>query len=314
MQNGKLNWNYSNLVKYNGGWYYVKNGKIDWSCTTLAQVNNSGAWYYVKNGKIDWTFTGLSKYGNNWYYLEKGKLNWSYSGLAYHYGGWYYVKNGVLDWTYTGITHYNGGIYYVNKGVVDVSRKLSKGIDVSHWQGNIDWAKVKEDGITFAIIRCGHGLGNQMVDRTWVQNVEACIKYGIPYGIYFYSEALTMDEVDAEASNVLSLLSGYSPSLPVFYDMEMGEQLALGASTCSAFAERFCSQIKAAGYNAGLYASVSYYNDLFGSFASKSGYYHWVAEWNSTCSYKGSYQIWQYSSKGSVNGISGNVDLDYFVN
>ena|GEM_PF-2248842 len=189
------------------------------------------------------------------------------------------------------------------------------GIDVSEWQDDIDWLKVKNSGVKFAIIRCGYGSNKTSYDDDyWEENAAACEKYGIPYGVYLYSYADSTSDVDSEAAHTLRLLAGHHPSLPVFYDMEENEQLSLGASVCSAFAQRYCSAIAAAGYKTGLYASMSYYEDLFGAFASNGNYYHWVAQYNSAhrCDYSGRYEGFQYSSTGAVSGIAGNVDMDYW--
>ena len=187
------------------------------------------------------------------------------------------------------------------------------GIDVSHHQGNIDWQKVKNAGIDFAIIRCGYGKNVTSQDDTqWENNASSCEALGIPYGVYLYSYAQNEEGIDSEVQHTLRLLQNHRPSLPVYIDIEENKQFALGATRLSNFAESFCRQISNAGYKSGLYASRSYWNSHFGAFAALPSYYHWVAEYNSACNYSGRYETWQYSSSGRVDGISGKVDLDYW--
>ncbi len=118
-ENGILKESESNLINFYGGWYYIKNGKIDWTYSTLAQVNAKGTYYYVENGKINWNFTGLKCIDGTWYYIEKGVWKEKFNNLVNHYGGWYYVQNGKINWNYSNLVSYNGGWYYVKKGRID---------------------------------------------------------------------------------------------------------------------------------------------------------------------------------------------------
>lgn len=186
-----------------------------------------------------------------------------------------------------------------------------QGIDVSKHQGYIDWQQVKNAGIDFAIIRCGYGANTASQDDVrWEYNASSCESLGIPYGVYLYSHADNTSEIDGEVQHVLRLLKGHKPTLPVYIDIEENRQFALGGAVLSGFAERFCSQIKKAGYKSGLYTSTSHWNAYFGAFAELPSYYHWVAQYNTSCTYSGRYETWQYSNTGRVSGISGNVDRD----
>lgn len=186
-----------------------------------------------------------------------------------------------------------------------------QGIDVSKHQGYIDWQQVKNAGIDFAIIRCGYGRNTANQDDVrWEYNASSCESLGIPYGVYLYSHADNTSEIDGEVQHVLRLLKGHKPTLPVYIDIEENRQFALGGAVLSGFAERFCSQIKKAGYKSGLYTSTSHWNAYFGAFAELPSYYHWVAQYNTSCTYSGRYETWQYSNTGRVSGISGNVDRD----
>lgn len=186
-----------------------------------------------------------------------------------------------------------------------------QGIDVSKHQGYIDWQQVKNAGIDFAIIRCGYGANTTSQDDVrWEYNASSCESLGIPYGVYLYSYADNTSEIDGEVQHVLRLLKGHKPTLPVYIDIEENKQFALGGAVLSEFAKRFCSQIKSAGYKSGLYTSTSHWNAYFGTFAALPSYYHWVAQYNTSCTYSGRYETWQYSNTGRVSGISGNVDRD----
>ncbi|MDO4803690.1 MAG: RICIN domain-containing protein [Lachnospiraceae bacterium] len=195
--------------------------------------------------------------------------------------------------------------YFVGDGIT------YQGIDVSRHQGYIDWQEVKDAGIDFAIIRCGYGGDYASQDDVrWEYNASSCESLGIPYGVYLYSYADSTSRIDSEVQHTLRLLQGYKPTLPVYIDIEENSQFALGGAVLSSLAERFCRQISDAGYRTGLYTSTSYWNAYFAAFAEIPGYYHWVAEYNSRCSYSGRYETWQHTNTGRVNGIEGNVDRD----
>ena len=188
------------------------------------------------------------------------------------------------------------------------------GIDVSHHQGKIDWDAVKAAGIDFAIIRCGFGSDySDQDDSRWRENVEACERLGIPYGVYLYSYATSLDQARSEAAHALRLLQGTSPSLPVFIDLEEPRTQVLGGEMITQIANTFCSILDQNGYAAGVYASLSWWQYYFQDwFTSNPNYYHWIAHWSSSCGYDGRYEAWQYSNAGSVSGINGRVDLNYW--
>ncbi|MCC6094488.1 MAG: RICIN domain-containing protein, partial [Eubacterium sp.] len=202
------------------------------------------------------------------------------------------------------------------KAVLTDTSSTAKGIDVSEHNGTIDWGQVKNSGIDFAIIRCGYGDDySYKDDKQWLNNVRGCEENNIPYGVYIYSYAASDGEIDSEVAHVKRLLNGHHPSLPVYIDMEENFQLRLGSETVCRFANRFCDQISAAGYKAGLYASRSYWQRLFDDFTLLPNYYHWVAEYGSSaCNYGGNYESWQFSSAGKVNGISASVDMNLWYN
>ena len=188
-----------------------------------------------------------------------------------------------------------------------------KGIDVSEHNGEIDWEKVKNDGIDFAIIRCGYGQDMESQDDDyWEANVEACEALGIPYGVYLYSYADTLEKAQSEAQHVLRLLKGHDPAYPVYYDLEDNITLELSDSMKTQIATTFCNIITDNGYETGVYSSLYWWNDYLTD-PVFNNWSRWVAQWNPTCDYQGEYDLWQCSSTGQVDGINGNVDLNFLI-
>lgn len=185
-----------------------------------------------------------------------------------------------------------------------------QGIDVSEHNGVINWEQVKASGIDFAIIRCGYGMDfSTQDDLQWQRNVSECERLGIPYGVYIYSYATDTARAKSEAEHVLRLVRGHNLSYPVYFDMEDNSTLN---SDLAAIAETFCTTVSNAGYPVGVYANLYWWNTYLTD-ARFSQWYRWVAQYNSSCDYAGNYSIWQYSSKGSVPGISGEVDMNYLI-
>ena len=183
-----------------------------------------------------------------------------------------------------------------------------KGIDVSVYQGNIDWAKVKASGIGFAILRVGYGRCDDQKDKMFEQNYKNAKAIGMPIGIYHYSYAKTADNARQEAKTCLKWIKGKKFEYPVAFDIEDKSQTNLGKATLTAIAKAFCEEIEKAGYYPCIYASKSWLDNKLDMSALK--YDVWVAQWTNTCTYKGAYGIWQNSDNGSINGISGRVDTD----
>lgn len=183
-----------------------------------------------------------------------------------------------------------------------------KGIDVSEWQGVIDWEAVKASGkVDFAILRAGIGRYANQVDKQFYRNYSECKRLGIPIGAYWYSYATSEAEAKQEAQACLEVLSGKSFEYPVYYDIE--EKTTLGTGKVDAIITAFCKSLEASKVFAGLYMSRSPLN-AYVSASVRNRFALWVAEYGSKCNYSGSYGMWQYSSEGKIAGISGNVDLD----
>lgn len=196
----------------------------------------------------------------------------------------------------------------------EVEGTVAKGIDVSRHNGTIDWQKVKDAGVDFAIIRCGYGDDDTSQDDSqWERNVSECERLGIPYGVYIYSYAMNTTAARSEANHVLRLIEGHNPSYPIYFDMENEggayDQGGLAPKVLGDIAETFCNAITDAGYEVGIYANTNWFTNKLTD-ARFDQWERWVAQYNTECTYKGSYSMWQCSSSGIVNGISGSVDLN----
>lgn len=190
------------------------------------------------------------------------------------------------------------------------------GIDVSKWNKDIDWEKVKDAGIEFAIIRCGYrgaSGGALVLDPMYEKNIKGAIEAGIPVGVYFFTQAI--DEVEAieEASMVIRLIEDYDVDYPVFLDSESaggdGRADKLDAEERLRYHKAFLETIASAGYEAGVYASKNWFNDRL-DVTQLSQYKIWLAEYADVPTYDKYYNMWQYTSKGTVDGIETRVDLN----
>ncbi len=190
------------------------------------------------------------------------------------------------------------------------------GIDVSKWNGEIDWDKVKNSGVRFAIIRAGYRgsvTGALVEDPCFRANIEGAKTSGVDVGIYFFTQATTEVEAVEEASAVLKLIGDYNIDYPVFIDTEgaggNGRADALDKATRTLVCDAFCRTVKNAGYESGVYASRNWFNVNL-EVSKLENYRIWLAEYRSVPLYSGYYDAWQYTSHGSIDGIKGNVDLD----
>ena len=224
------------------------------------------------------------------------------------------VEPQALTRSVTPAWEWNGSGYVSSNGEI-IEGALFKGIDVSEHQGKINWAKVKADGIDFAIIRCGYGQDQaNQDDDCWEYNVSECERLGIPYGVYLYSYADSVQKASGEADHALRLLKGHSPQLPVYYDLEESSlESASNRALLADMATTFCNKIKSAGYVPGVYANLNWWNNYLTDPVFDQ-WDRWVAQYNYECRYKGEYSFWQCTSSGSVDGISGNVDINFAFN
>ena len=202
-------------------------------------------------------------------------------------------------------------------------RALTVGIDVSYYQGNINWNKVKAAGVKFAIIRCGYSTlarGEKNQDVKFMEYIKAARAAGIKVGVYYFSQAISLKEAREEAEFAARIIqsSGVRPDLPVFMDVEIvsnsvysrmiSANLSKAAETdiCRAF----CEVLESRGYRAGVYSSMNYLNTRMNADELAKDYIIWLAHYTSRTTYSGDYTFWQHGCTGTVNGISGGVDCN----
>ena len=203
-----------------------------------------------------------------------------------------------------------------------------KGIDISEWQGKLslaDFQKIKASGIAFAIIRCGYSSYSKSkgkyIDRFFENNYKLSKEVGLPVGVYYYSCATNIDEAKSEANFVLSIIKGKKFEYPIAIDTEDNHninnssyspvsQASIGKIKLTPIIKTFCDILEKNNYYVSIYASTSWFKDKL-ILSDLVNYDKWIAQWSKTVSFSEKYGMWQYSSSGKVNGISGNVDLNF---
>lgn len=191
-----------------------------------------------------------------------------------------------------------------------------KGIDVSEFQGNIDWNKVEKDGIKFAILKLGniYDYGTNYKDSKFETNYKNAKAKGIKIGAYIYNYCNTIDTLKKGLEWAIKKLEGKELDLPFYLDMEdkdiQGETVATLTNQCNEFGK----YVESKGYQAGVYANVNWLKNELNPSDFDKDISVWVAQYYKECQYKGEYDIWQYASDGSVSGISGNCDMNYLYN
>lgn len=190
------------------------------------------------------------------------------------------------------------------------------GIDVSSFQGEIDWEAVREAGVVFAMIRVGYRgyiTGELDLDDCFEANIQGALDAGLQVGVYFFSQALTEEEAVEEAEFVLEQIRDYDVQYPIVFDWEEMEVQArtdeMNMLMLTSCALAFCKTVEEAGYKAGIYFNQAYgYQQL--NLPSLQDYTFWLAQYEDIPSFVYDFQIWQYSNEGSVPGIEGPVDLN----
>lgn len=185
------------------------------------------------------------------------------------------------------------------------------GIDVSQYQGNIDWQAVKDSGVDFAIIRAGYGKEFNQVDPHFYANIEGAQAVGIDVGIYWYSYADDSETAKREAEVCYETIKNYSLEYPIYFDIEESKHASMSIAQTSVIVDTFCSEMENRGYYVGVYSYANFLQThIYRSVLEK--YDVWVAQYSENLTaYNGHYGIWQYSSQGNVSGIGGNVDMNY---
>lgn len=193
-----------------------------------------------------------------------------------------------------------------------------RGIDISAWQGTIDFAKVKADGIQFVILHDGY---SQTTDKRFFEYARGCQKAGIPIlGVYHFSYALNEEQARQEAVYCINNIekAGLGKNVIVFFDLEYDsvdyaktQGVIIGKDECIAHTKAFCEQVTALGYKAGIYCNMDYYYKMYSKDLIDE-YVFWLASWSNSQSPTIDCTIWQHSNKGAVNGINVDVDMDFF--
>lgn len=205
------------------------------------------------------------------------------------------------------------GIVEYNDGIVT----SKKGIDVSKFQGNIDWSRVKADGVEYAFIRAGYrgyGSGKMVTDDTFEDNIKGATSNGVDVGVYFFSQAVNEEEAIEEANYVLEAIEGYEVNYPIVIDIE--EVTDSDARTAGLTKEQwtknciaFCETIQAAGYTPMIYGNLKTFFIML-DMEQLEEYDKWFAYYDTPVYFPYKFTIWQYTAKGSVDGISEDVDLN----
>ena len=189
---------------------------------------------------------------------------------------------------------------------------MMRGIDVSKWNGEIDWEAAARSGIRFAMVRAGVGAakGGFTRDPYLHANLTGACAAGLHTGVYLYSYARSPEAALAEASGLLAAIEPYRRQIvfPVCYDIEEDAQAALGKEVCTAMCAAFCDAVRAAGYRPMVYANADWLENRLDPEAIDADI--WLAEWRRERTYAGPHTMWQYTDAGSVPGIAGHVDLD----
>lgn len=283
--------------------------------------------------KTDTTKLLKDKSGNQIYVMVNGAYVEAKVADYYKYDT-FYKKENVSSYRYYGWQNLDGKSYFFDKNGNKVTGEQViqgakynfnsdgslntgsgvLGIDVSTWNGNINWNQVKNSGVSYVIIRSGFRGSTQgalVEDNKFRQNIQGAINAGLKVGVYFFTQAVNEVEAVEEASMVLSQIKGYKITYPVFIDVESsgGRADGLDAGTRTRVINAFCQTIQNGGYRAGIYANKTWLAQKM-NVSALSGYKIWLAQYNTQVTYGGRYDMWQYSDKGKISGISGNVDMN----
>ncbi|MDE6640348.1 MAG: hypothetical protein K2K63_07485, partial [Acetatifactor sp.] len=285
-----------------------------------------------KNPKEDTETVLKDKSGNPLYVIDKEKKEYRPAKYADYYTydkffvagqvkytGWQTLDGHVFYFTaegkkVTGEQVIQGAKYNFASDGSLVTGSGTMGIDVSKWNGSIDWNAVKNSGVSYVIIRCGYRGSSQgalIEDPKFQTNIKGATAAGLKVGVYFFTQAVDEREAVEEASMVLGLIKNYKISYPVFLDVESsgGRADSISKEMRTAVCKAFCQTIQNAGYTAGVYANKTWLENRMDA-GALSAYKIWLAQYADTPTYTGRYDLWQYRSTGRVSGISGNVDLN----
>ena len=305
------------FIRFGSVRYYIgSDGSMQTGIITAA---GNKMYYAQSDGKIRSAAGWIDYDGKRYFAREGGELyrkQFISFGNKVHY---YMSKDGSAV---KGEQFIGGRNYTFNDDYTLVGKPLgpSKGIDVSVFQGNINWAKVKKAGISFAFVRAGGrggSSGKLYDDEKFTENVIGAVSNGLHVGAYFFTQAVSTSEAIEEANYICNKSKGLGLDLPIVIDTE--ELIADGVhcrhnnisrELRTAVVKAFCEQVKAKGYTPMIYGSTSWLEDMLDM--SKLPYEVWVAQYYDNCQYEGDYTFWQYSETGRVSGIDGYVDMNYW--
>ena len=279
----------------------VTEKKINRGDTKTLLKDKNGNQLYCKDGDTYREATTADYYTKDKFYRKKANVEYRYTGWQTIDGKrFFYDKNGTAV---TGEQVIQG----VNTGTV-------MGIDISKHNGNIDWNAVKNSGVQYVILRCGYrgsASGVLVEDQKFKRNIQGATAAGLKVGIYFFSQAVNEVEAVEEASMTLSLIKNYRITYPVYIDVESANGRADGISKAArtSVINAFCQTIRNSGYTPGLYANKNWLTEKINT-GALGGCKIWLAQYVAAPTYGGRYEMWQYSSRGSIAGIKGNVDLN----
>ena len=202
---------------------------------------------------------------------------------------------------------------------------IQTGVDVSKWNGKIDWSRAKKAGVQFALVRMayrGYGSAGSMgIDETGVTNLKNALAAGVPVGAYIFSQATTEAEAKAEADLLISQVKGYKITLPLVMDFEYYSDSGknegrlynanLSKSKATAVCNAFCARVASKGYTPMVYANADMLKNKLNASDISKKYMIWLANYTSKTTYTGDYNFWQYSAAGAIDGISGKVDMNF---
>ena len=289
----------------------VTEKKINRGDTKTLLKDKNGNQLYCKDGDTYREATTADYYTKDKFYRKKANVEYRYTGWQTIDGKrFFYDKNGTAvtgEQVIQGVKYTFNGDGSLNTGTV-------MGIDISKHNGNIDWNAVKNSGVQYVILRCGYrgsASGVLVEDQKFKKNIQGATAAGLKVGIYFFSQAVNEVEAVEEASMTLSLIKKYRITYPVYIDVESANGRADGISKAArtSVINAFCQTIRNSGYTPGLYANKNWLTEKINT-GALGGCKIWLAQYVAAPTYGGRYEMWQYSSRGSIAGIKGNVDLN----
>ena len=289
----------------------VTEKKINRGDTKTLLKDKNGNQLYCKDGDTYREATTADYYTKDKFYRKKANVEYRYTGWQTIDGKrFFYDKNGTAvtgEQVIQGVKYTFNGDGSLNTGTV-------MGIDISKHNGNIDWNAVKNSGVQYVILRCGYrgsASGVLVEDQKFRSNIQGATAAGLKVGIYFFSQAVNEVEAVEEASMTLSLIKNYKITYPVYIDVESANGRADGISKAArtSVINAFCPTIRNSGYTPGLYANKNWLTEKINT-GALGGCKIWLAQYVAAPTYGGRYEMWQYSSRGSIAGIKGNVDLN----